>query len=148
MYHVLAQEDVIFAIQFKQLSNMQENNLVTKAVGELLDGRYFIIPSYQRGYRWKGKQVEDLLNDLYSFCLKEEQPDRQRGEFYCLQPIIVQQISDSDKEKYCCPEDKEAWEVVDGQQRLTTIYILLNYHIMVVVELIPHQKFMSIKCSF
>lgn len=106
---------------------MKDNILITKAVGELLDGRCFIIPSYQRGYRWKGKQVEDLLNDLYSFCLKEEQPDRQKGEFYCLQPIIVQQLSDIDKEKYNCPEDKEAWEVVDGQQRLTTIYILLNY---------------------
>ena len=124
MYHDLVQEDVKFAIQFKQVSNMQENNLVTKAVGELLDGRYFIIPSYQRGYRWKGKQVEDLLNDLYTFAIKPEHKD---CEFYCLQPIIVQKLSDEEKVKFQCPEGKEAWEVVDGQQRLTTIYILLNY---------------------
>lgn len=103
---------------------MVETNLITKAVGELLDGRYFVIPSYQRGYRWKGKQVEDLLNDLYSFAIK---PGHQPGDFYCLQPIIVQKLSDGDKKKYQCPSDKEAWEVVDGQQRLTTIYILLNY---------------------
>jgi uncharacterized protein with ParB-like and HNH nuclease domain len=101
-----------------------ETNLITKAVGEILDGRYFIIPSYQRGYRWKGKQVEDLLNDLYSFAIK---PEHQEREFYCLQPIIVQKLSDEDKGKYNCPQEKEAWEVVDGQQRLTTIYILLNY---------------------
>lgn len=103
---------------------MEEKNLIMKAVGEILDGRYFVIPSYQRGYRWKKKQVEDLLNDLYSFAIKPEHKD---GEFYCLQPIIVQKISDQDKKKYNCPSDKEAWEVVDGQQRLTTIYILLNY---------------------
>lgn len=103
---------------------MDGNSLLTKAIEELLDGRCFIIPSYQRGYRWKGKQVEDLLNDLYSFAVK---PDRKDNEFYCLQPIIVQRISDEEKVKYDCPLDKEAWEVVDGQQRLTTIYILLNY---------------------
>lgn len=103
---------------------MESTNLITKAIGEILDGRYFVIPSYQRGYRWKGKQVEDLLNDLYTFAIK---PDHQEREFYCLQPIIVQKLSDDDKVKYGCPPDKEAWEVVDGQQRLTTIYILLNY---------------------
>lgn len=103
---------------------MEETNLITKAIGEILDGRYFVIPSYQRGYRWKGKQVEDLLNDLYTFAIKPEHKER---EFYCLQPIIVQKLSDQEKEKYNCPLDKEAWEVVDGQQRLTTIYILLNY---------------------
>ena len=103
---------------------MEETNLITKAIGEILDGRYFVIPSYQRGYRWKGKQVEDLLNDLFTFAIK---PDHHECEFYCLQPIIVQRISEEEKSKYNCPKDKEAWEVVDGQQRLTTIYILLNY---------------------
>lgn len=103
---------------------MNENSLVRKAIGEILDGRYFIIPSYQRGYRWKGKQVEDLLNDLFSFAIK---PEHKEQEFYCLQPIIVQKLSEDDKERYGCPSDKEAWEVVDGQQRLTTIYIILNY---------------------
>ena len=71
---------------------MNGNSLLTKAVEELLDGRYFVIPSYQRGYRWKGKQVEDLLNDLYSFATK---PDRKDNEFYCLQPIIVQKIAEN-----------------------------------------------------
>jgi hypothetical protein len=48
----------------------QNNDIQRKAVGELLDGRTFVIPSYQRGYRWKKKQVIDLLNDLYSFACK------------------------------------------------------------------------------
>lgn len=90
----------------------QNNDIQRKAEGELLDGRTFVIPSYQRGYRWKKKQVIDLLNDLYSFACKSEGED---GEFYCLQPIIVQENGES------------KWEVVDGQQRLTTIYILLRY---------------------
>ena len=35
-------------------------------VGELL-GKSFHIPSYQRGYKWTQKQVEDLLNDIEEF---------------------------------------------------------------------------------
>ncbi|MBQ6082947.1 MAG: DUF262 domain-containing protein [Bacteroidales bacterium] len=41
---------------------MEEKNIEIKSVGELL-GMKFIIPSYQRGYRWTEQQVKDLLND-------------------------------------------------------------------------------------
>ena len=41
------------------------NNAISQiAVSELFDGRYFFIPSYQRGYRWGRKQIIDLCNDL------------------------------------------------------------------------------------
>ena len=45
------------------------NIVELRAIGALLNGKeHFYIPSYQRGYRWRRKQVEDLLGDLYSFA--------------------------------------------------------------------------------
>jgi len=70
----------------------------------------FIIPSYQRGYRWQGKQVVALLDD---FSRKWE--NNKEGK-YLLQPIVVQQSR----------EEGNVWIVVDGQQRLTTLRILLE----------------------
>lgn len=87
---------------------MQDNQLVMKPISDLLDEQFFI-PAYQRGYRWTKRQVTDLLNDL-----KEFQQKAKKKEFYCLQPIVVK-------------KNEDKWEVVDGQQRLTTIYIILNY---------------------
>jgi len=78
---------------------------------EKLLGKNFLIPSYQRGYRWKERQVTDLLDDILEFQKK----DKEKGEFYCLQPIVVTKNKNND------------WEVIDGQQRLTTLYILLFY---------------------
>lgn len=87
---------------------MQDNQLVMKPISALLDEQFFI-PAYQRGYRWTTRQVTDLLNDIKEFQYKAK-----KNEFYCLQPIVVK-------------KNEDKWEVVDGQQRLTTIYIILNY---------------------
>ncbi|MDC8026864.1 MAG: DUF262 domain-containing protein [Myroides sp.] len=87
------------------------NNISTKPISELL-GMSFFIPAYQRGYRWEEQQIIDLLNDILEFQKKK---DKGIGEFYCLQPLIVTQ------------KENEVWEVVDGQQRLTSVYILLSY---------------------
>ena len=88
-------------------------------VCKLLDDRYFFIPSYQRGYRWTKKQIYDLCNDLLEYCLKK---DKKEGSFYSLQPLIVR------KGKYCINgKDEYAYEVIDGQQRLTTIFILYRF---------------------
>jgi len=86
-----------------------------KSIAEFLDGKHhFIIPSYQRGYRWEERQILDLLDDVLEFQkeIKNKKCDK-IGEFYCLQPIVV--LKKDDK-----------WEVIDGQQRLTTIFILLS----------------------
>jgi uncharacterized protein with ParB-like and HNH nuclease domain len=87
-----------------------------KSIAEFLDGKHhFVIPSYQRGYRWEERQIIDLLNDIYEFQeeIKKKTGDK-NGEFYCLQPIVVLKTKD------------DKWEVIDGQQRLTTILILLS----------------------
>ena len=77
-----------------------------------LMGHAFFVPSYQRGYRWGRQEVEALLNDLWEFYL---QTDGEKNTFYCLQPIVLY-------------KDEQAREnLLDGQQRLTTIYLLLSY---------------------
>lgn len=107
------------------------NNISLISVAELLDGRYFFIPAYQRGYRWGKDQMWELLDDLYEFSIRKKED----GEFYCLQPVIVQPISDENKLSEIRAitgwgEDvtaRKTWEVVDGQQRLTSLYIIYRY---------------------
>ena len=88
------------------------NTITLKAIGEKdFLNNHFFIPYYQRGYRWTDKEITDLLNDIYEFQNKR---GKEEGEFYCLQPIVV-------------INKNGIWEVIDGQQRLTTIFILLTY---------------------
>lgn len=89
------------------MSEEQENTIKETAVGKLL-GMNFFIPGYQRGYRWAEQQVNDLLNDINEF-------EPKNGSWYCLQPLVVMKKDGKD----------EKWEVIDGQQRLTTIYLIL-----------------------
>ena len=81
-----------------------------KSVKELFDESFFI-PNYQRGYRWEKQQAEDLLNDIDAFINKK---DKKEKEIYCLQPLVVS-------------EKGLQYRVIDGQQRLTTIYLILSY---------------------
>lgn len=76
--------------------------LETKLVGDV-KGEFYI-PSYQRGYRWGVDEVNRLLDDIYTNGDKN----------YCLQPVVVRRRGNQ-------------FELIDGQQRLTTIYILLQY---------------------
>ena len=98
--------------------------LEVKNIGVIVEGDYkFTIPSYQRGYRWGEREVEQLLNDV--FCHANEQnffevtkgkkTSRKKRKEYYLQPIVVKKTG------------KQEYEVIDGQQRLTTIYLLYKY---------------------
>lgn len=98
------------------MDNKVNPNFRLKAIAEFLDGNHFFnIPSYQRGYRWDKKQVEDLLKDIWDFARNDE---KKKSDFYCLQPVVV-------KKKIVSNEIQ--WIVIDGQQRLTTLYLLLDF---------------------
>ena len=110
---------------------MDNNTISLKPVEELL-GMNFFIPNYQRGYRWEKQQAIDLLEDIYSFALKTNSSSE---EIYCIQPLVVSEKADDILAKCKRPEAtlddiknyiKGSWTVVDGQQRLTTIYLLLS----------------------
>ena len=113
-----------------------DNTINQFAIGELLDGRYFYITSYQRGYRWTEKQVGDLLRDLLCFSndLANKGNKDEKDQFYCLQPVIARPITDIDQLKTIFGDDFNdsilehgVWEIIDGQQRLTTIFLLYKY---------------------
>lgn len=89
------------------------NNISIKPISDLLTFNFFI-PSYQRGYRWTEQQVTELLNDINEFSPKEIDNSNEKT-WYCLQPIVVKKKEDNE------------WDVIDGQQRLTTIYLILYY---------------------
>lgn len=92
-----------------QVEQSANDGLRLRSVCELLDEK-FLVPDYQRGYRWGPQQVTALLDDLAAF---EQSNHDQRG-YYCLQPVVVR------------ARDGGVWEVVDGQQRLTTILLILR----------------------
>lgn len=109
-----------------------ESKIELKTVNELF-GMNFYIPSYQRGYRWTEQQVKDLLNDIDEF-----KPEA--GDWYCLQPLVVKkQILDialfkqeienkTELQEITAALNRQIrYEVIDGQQRLTTIHIVLSY---------------------
>ncbi|WP_107697981.1 DUF262 domain-containing protein [Campylobacter concisus] len=82
-----------------------------RSVRNIIDEKInFNVPAYQRGYRWNELHVKDLLDDLLEFM-----QETNRGKFYCLQPLVVKKIGEN------------RYNVIDGQQRLTTIFIILKY---------------------
>lgn len=84
-----------------------------------LENKNFLIPSYQRGYRWDN-EVNALLEDIRDFtnCKKSD------NDFYSLQPIVVK-------------KNENKYIVIDGQQRLTTIFLIIKY--------IENKSFFSIE---
>ena len=82
---------------------MNNINLEPKLVGSI-EGEFYV-PAYQRGYRWKD-EAEMLLNDIDEIV---------EGQNYSLQPIVVKNIGE------------KKYELIDGQQRLTTIFLLFRY---------------------
>jgi hypothetical protein len=92
---------------------MENNNISIRTINDLLKSNFFI-PSYQRGYRWTEQQVTELLNDINEFSPKEIENSNEKT-WYCLQPIVVKKKEDNE------------WDVIDGQQRLTTTFLILHH---------------------
>ena len=60
-------------------------------VPELLNGEFrFLVPSYQRGYRWEEKQIRELLEDINDF-----ESTSSHKEKYCMQPLVVKKQATS-----------------------------------------------------
>lgn len=85
---------------------MEENKIELIPISNLA-GKKFVIDGYQRGFKWGKKEVLELLNDFNTF------DDIQ--SIYCLQPLILNS------------SDNSTFEIVDGQQRTTTLYIIIQY---------------------
>ena len=71
---------------------------------------HYVIPRYQRAYAWEDKEIVQLIDDI----------NDSTGDYY-IGSLIVAKVKAKVKGKV------ETYEVVDGQQRLTTLYLLLHY---------------------
>lgn len=105
-------------------------NIIDRYAIPDLMGKNFFIPDYQRGYRWDKTQIFQLLSDIDLFRKYG------KGAFYCLQPVIVKKCDQSyidtirteDGSPLHSDYDDNVWyEVIDGQQRLTTIKLILTF---------------------
>lgn len=67
---------------------------------------HYVIPRYQRAYAWEDKEIVQLIDDI----------NDSTGDYY-IGSLVVAKVKDK----------VETYEVVDGQQRLTTLYLLLHY---------------------
>lgn len=85
-------------------------------LSKLLDGRLFKIPEYQRAYSWTAHQREDLFSDIKKTYAKGPDEGHFMAALVCLRRATQTLATD----------EFHVMEVVDGQQRLTTLIILLN----------------------
>ena len=93
---------------------MSNTKLETRSVNEIA-GKFFV-PAYQRGYRWNTEEVTRLLDDVYNLLNFGSGKNPLNGsKNYCLQPIVVKNLGEN------------FFEVIDGQQRLTTLYLIYKY---------------------
>lgn len=76
-----------------------------------LKGKTYVIPFQQRGYKWTSSNVEELLWDLREF-IEDANPQKC---IYCLQPLAIVSAGEN------------RYTVLDGQQRVTTLYLLYKY---------------------
>jgi len=73
---------------------------------------FFSVPDFQREYVWEREQVERLLQDLYDEFYDEESRIIQGPEYF-LGSIVA------------CKSDDGTFQLIDGQQRVTTLYLIL-----------------------
>lgn len=101
-------------MQQAQNTTSEAGEMPLKNVRDLL-GEHYYIPNYQRGYRWGKDEVTKLLDDIWDFA------NHRKSQFYCLQPLIILPQEPSDA------EETVRYEVLDGQQRLTTLNLIVHY---------------------
>ena len=96
---------------------MSKLNVDQKSIKDLFQSKHadFLIPDYQRPYAWGETECQTLWDDIFSFAF----PDNDRTKFdsnneYFLGPIVT------------FKNDQGKMEVIDGQQRLTTLMLLLR----------------------
>lgn len=102
-----------------EINNLKFIEAKPKSVREILDKKEYTLDYYQREYLWQTRQMQELINDLSSKFLENYKPSHQRRDVknypgYFLGPIIIN-------------EREGQMSIVDGQQRLTSLTLLLIY---------------------
>lgn len=129
---ITLQEDIATILRIFNKDTVDE--LTLKKVGEICnDKNNFYIASYQRGYRWGKDEVNALLEDIYEVYVQGDKSPQ-----YCLQPLVVKKRDNAMLTKKLGELDESGivensqeigqacYELLDGQQRLTTLWLILN----------------------
>lgn len=82
--------------------------MATRQIKELFNGRYFDIPKYQRGFAWEKKNVRELFDDIYESLETDSN--------HYIGTIVLSKN----------PDNPDSFYIVDGQQRITTITMIMN----------------------
>ena len=79
----------------------------------------FLIPDYQRPYAWEDKECQTLWDDLFAFAFPDEDSEKfNSDEEYFLGPIVT------------FKNDEGKVEIIDGQQRITSLFLLSKYSLI------------------
>jgi len=97
-------------VNIQNASNCAGHVLDHKSIGSIRGN--FFVPAYQRGYRWTREDVKRLLDDVWE--------TKQVNGDYSLQPVVVKLINNGSN--VADNLGQQEWELIDGQQRLTTLY--------------------------
>ena len=96
---------------------MSKLNVDQKTIKDLFQDKKadFLIPDYQRPYAWGENECQTLWDDIFAFAIPDEgKTDFDSNSEYFLGPIVT------------FTNEKNKQEVIDGQQRLTTLMLLLR----------------------
>ena len=99
----------------QDVENWSGHVLDHKSIGSIRGN--FFVPAYQRGYRWTREDVKRLLDDVWE--------NKQINGDYSLQPVVVKFINNGSNETDNSSQPE--WELIDGQQRLTTLYLIFQF---------------------
>ena len=126
--------------QFEKIKGMihdSQKGIVSAVNIEDINGYNFWIKYYQRGYRWNKTEIEEMLAAI------EDLDESEDG--YCVQPIIIKKIKSIDPQAKLATKKEEGktivdvaklpesvdsekiFELLDGQQRLTTLWMILTF---------------------
>lgn len=105
----------------KKGKKMNSEKPIILSVAEIFEKEEYSIPIYQRNYTWKEIEINQLLEDIDKNVRNEESKN------YYLGNLIVNQ------------DNKGVFEVIDGQQRLTTLFLLCRYLNLVKKEVLKFE---------
>lgn len=95
------------------------------SLSEIFNNKIFRIPDFQRGYSWEERQLDDFWEDIQNLS-----PNKIHYiGLLTVEPINANEVSNIEKWKddlWLLKKGLSAYYVIDGQQRLTTLIILLH----------------------
>lgn len=100
-----------------------DNSATTMDLSSLFDDAIFKIPDYQRSYAWEERQIQDLLGDIdFLYQQETDQQDTDEELKHYFGSISIEKVDT----KSTRINDWEVFNLIDGQQRITTSILIIS----------------------